>query len=211
VVGPHVAHGRYSSEYKSDVQRFYELYSLWGHFEKVAYDFLNKGAIIGVTGGGDDHEAHGGFGPEDPDGQGKTFHSFAHVGLWKGGLTAALMPRLGRKELVQALRERQTYATTGPRILVDFSVSGVPMGGEGKAGRNGPTVAATVHGTSKIARVEVIRDGQIAQSIQGDGPDLTVKWSDGAAQRGHHWYLLKVIQQDQEMAWTSPVWIVGNE
>ncbi|MBM3335061.1 hypothetical protein FJY63_10415, partial [Candidatus Sumerlaeota bacterium] len=92
-----------------------------------------------------------------------------------------------------------------------FSVSGVPMGGEGKAGREAPRVEAAIHAASKIARVEIIRDGQIAQSIPGDGADLTVKWSDAAAKSGRHWYLLKVIQADQEMAWTAPVWIVGNE
>jgi len=207
VVGPHVHHGRFSFEYKSDLQRFHELYSMWGIYENLTYDILNKGAMIGVTGGGDNHEARGGFSCEDPEGQGKTPHTFAPGLRWKTGLTAALMPRLGRKELIQALRERQTYATTGPRILVDFSVSGVPMGGEGKAGRAGPRVMATVHGASRIARVEVIRDGQIAQSMQGDGSDLAVKWSDDAAEPGRHWYLLKVIQEDQEMAWTSPVWI----
>jgi hypothetical protein len=34
-----------------------------------------------------------------------------------------------------------------------------------------------------------------------------VDWADAAAAPGRHWYLLKVIQKDQEMAWTSPVWI----
>jgi hypothetical protein len=207
VAGPHVHHGRFSSEYKSSVQCFHELYSMWGNYEKLTYDILNSGAVIGVTGGGDNHEARGGFSCEDPEGQGITPHTFAPGLKWKTGLTAALMPRLGRKELVRALRERQTYATTGPRILVDFSVSGVPMGGECQVGRNAPTIVAVVHGVSKVARVEIIRDGQTVQSIEGDGRDTTVQWLDSAVTPGRHWYLLKVIQMDQEMAWTSPIWV----
>jgi len=117
------------------------------------------------------------------------------------------MPRLERKELVLALRQRQTYATTGPRILVDFAVAGVNMGGQGKAGREAPKVTAAVHGTAVIARAEVIRDRQVVQSIPGTGADQGVAWSDATAATGRHWYLLKVIQQDQEMVWTSPVWI----
>jgi hypothetical protein len=68
-------------------------------------------------------------------------------------------------------------------------------------------VTATVHGTAVIARAEVIRDGKVVQSIPGTGADQEVAWPDATVATGRHWYLLKVIQQDQEMAWTSPVWI----
>jgi hypothetical protein len=207
VAGPHVHHGRYSFEYKSGVQCFHELYSMWGNYEKLTYEILNKGAVIGVTGGGDNHEARGGFSCADPEGQGTTPHTFAPGLKWETGLTAALMPRLERKGLIRALRERQTYATTGPRILIDFSASGVSMGGECKVGGDAPTITAIVHGVCQIARVEIIRDGQTAQSIQGDGRDMTVNWLDRAVGTGRHWYLLKVIQTDQEMAWTSPIWV----
>jgi hypothetical protein len=207
VAGPHVHHGRFSFDYKSNVQCFHELYSMWGNYEKLTYGILNNGAVIGVTGGGDNHEARGGFSCEDPEGQGITPHVFAPGLKWKTGLTAALMPHLRRTELIRALRERQTYATTGPRILVDFSLSGVSMGGECKVRRDTPTITAVVHGVSKIARVEIIRDGRTAKSIQGDGRDMTVKWSDSAVVPGRHWYILKVIQMDQEMAWTSPIWV----
>ena len=207
VAGPHVNHGRFVFPYQPEVQRFHELCSMWGQFENLTYGFLNKGAVIGVTGGGDNHEARGGFSCEDPEGQGKTPHTFAPGLRWKTGLTATLMPRLERKELVLALRQRQTYATTGPRILVDFAVAGVNMGNQGKAGREAPRVTATVHGTAVIARAEVIRDGKVVQSIPGTGADQEVAWPDATVATGRHWYLLKVIQQDQEMAWTSPVWI----
>ncbi len=207
VAGPHVHHGRFSFDYQSSVQCFHELCSMWGNYEKLTYGILNRGAVIGVTGGGDNHEARGGFSCEDPEGQGVTRHTFAPNMQWKTGLTAALMPRLQREELIRALRERRTYATTGPRILVDFSVSGIPMGGVGKAGPEAPTVTAAVHGVAKIARVEIIRDGLIAKSIEGNALDLKVTWSDSDLPPGRHWYLLKAVQVDQEMAWTSPVWV----
>jgi len=207
VVGPHVSHGKYSFEYKSDVQRFYEICSMWGLFEKLAYGFLRQGAVIGMTGGGDNHEARGGFSCEDPEGQGKTPHTFAPGLRWKTGLTAALMPRLERKELILAVRDRRTYATTGPRILVDFAVAGIDMGGQGKSGRDAPRVTATVHAEAEIARVEVVRDGEVAQAVPGTGADQRVDWPDAAAAPGRHWYLLKVVQKDGETVWTSPVWI----
>ncbi len=207
VAGPHVHHGRFPSEFQPSVPCFHELYSMWGNYEKLTYDILNRGIIIGVTGGGDNHEARGGFSCEDPAGQGTTSHTFAPGLKWKTGLTAALMSRLGRQELVRALRERQTYATTSPRILVDFSVSGASMGGECRVERDAPTITGAIHGVSRVARVEIIRDGQTVQSIEGDSQDMRVKWSDSAVAPGRHWYLLKVIQTDREMAWTSPIWV----
>lgn len=207
VAGPHVHHGRFSFEYTSDVQRFHELYSMWGNYEQSTYAILNKGVVIGVTGGGDNHEGTGGFSCEDPEGQGTTPHTFAPGLCWKTGLTAALMPRLERQELIRALRERQTYATSGARILIDFAVSDIPMGQQGKSGTGAPKVTAEIHATSKIDRVEIIRNGQVAQSIAGAGSDQVVTWTDAEAPAGPHWYLLKVIQIDQESAWTSPVWL----
>jgi len=74
---------------------------MWGIYEQDTYEFLNKGAVIGVTGGGDNHEGSGGFSCEDPEGQGKTPHTFAPGLRWKTGLTAALMPRLERQVTIQ--------------------------------------------------------------------------------------------------------------
>jgi len=157
------------------------------------------GFVSRLLGGGDCHEARGGFSCEDPEGQGATPHTFAPGLRWKTGLTAAA--------LLHALRERQTYATTGARMLVDFSVSGVPMGQRGEAGRDPPAVAAACHAASGIDRVEILRDGQVVHSVPGTGKDQTVSWSDAEAAPGSHWYLLKAVQQDQETAWTSPVWV----
>jgi hypothetical protein len=180
---------------------------MWGHFDKLTFEILNKGGVIGVTGGGDCHEGRGGFSCEDPDGQGVTPHVFAPGLTWKTGATAAVMPRLGRKELIHALRERQTYATTGARILLDFSVSGVAMGRQGKASPEAPAVVATVHTVRPIDRIEVIRDGEVVHTMAGAGQDQTVSWSDGKAAGGNHWYMLRIVQQDRETAWSSPIWI----
>lgn len=172
---------------------------MWGNYEKLTYGILNRGAVIGVTGGGDNHEARGEFSCEYPEGQGITPHTFSPGMKWKTGLTAALMPRLGRKELVRALRERRTYATTGPRILVDFSVSGVPMGGECNVGRDATTVVGAVHGVSKVARVEIIRDGRTVQSIGGDNQDMIVIDPLICSRCGSPMRILAVITEPEEV------------
>ena len=94
VAGPHVGHTKdFFDCHNPSVQRFLEIYSMWGDFEELAFDILNRGARIGLTGGGDCHEGRCGFSVEDSAGQGVTPHTFAPGLKYRCGLTAALLAR----------------------------------------------------------------------------------------------------------------------
>jgi len=117
-----------------------------------------------------------------------------------------VMPGLDRPSLVRALRERRTYATTGARILLDFAVSGTEMGGTGEADR--ADCRGAVHAVQPIHRIDIIKDGKVAYSQQFEGEiDATVDWHDPEAPTGEHFYYLHVVQADDQMAWSSPVWV----
>jgi len=206
VAGPHVHHsGRFWDGHDGDVVRFFELYSMWGNYEHLANDFLRDGARLGFTGGGDCHDGRCHFSSRAEGRAGEVPHTFALKLTYPCGITAALMPRLDRLALVDALRERRTYATTGARILVDFEVSGVPMGGERAVQR--PNPRAEIHGCEVVERVSVIRDGEVLCDQAWGRLDGVWSFEDQGASRGSHWYYLKVVQADGEMAWTSPVWV----
>jgi hypothetical protein len=184
-----------------------ELYSMWGNHEDLAFDILKKGGRIGFTGGGDCHEGRCGFSVEDRDGQGVTTHTFAPGLKYRCGLTAALMPRLTRKALLRALRERKTYATTGARILLDFSVGGLSMGEEGPAGAAGtaPRVNGEMHACTAVDKIEVVKNGAVAHVIPAPPEDHSFSWEDPSGEPG--WYVLRVTQIDGHVAWSSPVWV----
>jgi hypothetical protein len=146
-----------------------------------------------------------GFASEDPNGQGKTPHTFAAIILYRCGMTAANMPRLDRPDLIRALRNRRTYATTGARILLDWSVSGLPMGGVGRA--EAAECAATVHAVSPLERIEIVRDGEVAWSLPVEGLDVTIAWRDPGRLQKERYYYLHVFQQDGQQAWSSPIWV----
>ena len=207
VAGPHTGHTQdFFAFHDPDVQRFLEIYSMWGAFEELAFDALNRGARIGFTGGGDCHEGRCGFSVEDPEGQGTTPHTFAPGLTYRCGMTAACLRELSRKALVQALRERRTYATTGARILLDFGVSGVPMGGAGRIAMP-PKVSVSVHACAPLTRIDVVRDGEIAHRALQTDLDAELHWEDGSVPAGEHWYVAKAVQQDGQTAWSSPVWV----
>ncbi len=224
VAGPHHtgANGR-MEHHDPSIERFIEVYSMWGASDRIgapkaplfpgksplpAHEWLNAGAKLGFTGGGDCHEGKSGWTPDAPDGQGSALHGFAHQLRYRCGLTAALMPELRRRELINALRERRTWATTGARILLEFRVSGVEMGQEGKAKR--AKVRAEVHGVTELARLEVIRDGAVVHAVEVERLDAELEWKDPEPVGERAWYYLHVIQRDGEEAWSSPVWLRGK-
>jgi hypothetical protein len=211
VAGPHTVHtGDFFAGHHPDVQRFLEIYSMWGPTEEIAHEVLGGGARIGFTGGGDCHEGRAWMSVDDPEGQGASGHTFSAELRYRSGLTGAHLPALTRGALVEALRQRRTFATTSARILLDVAVAGVPMGGEGASG-GPPRVEAGVLACAPLEAIRVVRDGETVHEAAVEGEDAKLDWRDEACPPGEHWYYVKVLQRDGEMAWSSPVWIERGE
>jgi hypothetical protein len=81
-------------------------------------------------------------------------------GAYGEGLVAVLSERLDRSAILDAIRARRTYALTGDRIEVDFTVDGALMGASIAAGRQ---VAAEydVRARDELDVVEVVQNGEI--------------------------------------------------
>ena len=81
-------------------------------------------------------------------------------GAYGEGLMAALCIDHTRGAIMEAIRARRTYALTGERIEVDFSVDGAPMGSSIDAGRSAEVVY-DVRGRDEIDQVELVQDGRV--------------------------------------------------
>lgn len=120
-----------------------------------------------------------------------------------GGLAAIVAPELSTAALLDAMRGHSTYATTGARILLDFSA---------EARGQDTQIAWSAHGTDVLREVHLV-----ASTVQGE-----------AGVRLHTWYpetldaegtyrlpwgpkdiavWLEVGQVDREQAWSSPAYI----
>ena len=229
LVLPH-CHNKPSNDYPADFARtampLMEIYSQWGNFElagrpflrtgeltvapmQAAVDNLKSGLRFGFSGGSDNHSCHAGHG------RGMRFHE-----EFLGGLTGVYASSLTRAGIYKALMQRRCFATTGSRMVLDFSAAGVRMGGQAKAGAAQRQVKATVHGDGKLARVVVIRNGDEVHSVDCRGAlDYELDWTDAAAAKGlwldktkytdgpFMFYYVRVEQQDGQIGWTSPVWL----
>lgn len=89
-----------------------EVHSSWGTFEWLLHDALDHGFRVGVVANSDGHKGRPGA---SYPGAGK----FGAI----GGLTCYLMPRLDRETLLDCLRKRHHYGTTGGptgRMVIDL-------------------------------------------------------------------------------------------
>lgn len=139
------------------------------------------------------------------------------------GLTAIIATEQTREGLMQALYNRSCYATTGARIVLGFFIAGAPIGSE-LTTKNKPGLAYNRHitgfvcGTAKIKEVQIIRNGELFHSFHpaasefdfahDDGVELSKIVLNSPGERPPFvYYYLKVIQEDEQMAFSSPIWV----
>ena len=90
----------------------------------------------------------------------------AFPGAYGEGLMGALVKELTRPAILEAIRQRRTYALTGDRIELDFLVNGSLMGSDIDAGET-IDVEYCVKGRDEIESVEVIQDGIVVHRSFG--------------------------------------------
>ncbi len=121
------------------------------------------------------------------------------------GVAAVVGADPTRASILDALRRRSCYATTGARIAVTVELDGAPMGSDVPADTRGD-LRISVVGTAPLARVAVVRsDGeQGVGGINDNRCEHTVKVGP-LADRPHDYLYVRVEQTDGEAAWSSPI------
>ena len=147
VIIPHVGGGRADLTYHDPtLEPAIEVTSNHGTFEWFLKDALKRGYQVGFIGGSDGYT--GRPGGEYP---GHLERRFA-----KGGLTGLYAEELTIESVLEALKARHAYGTTGARILVRLNCDGYMMG-DTYSTRNHPTLKAFVAGTAPLELVELHR------------------------------------------------------
>ena len=150
-------------------------------------DALDRGYRLGFIGSGDSHDGHPGL---------------AHLGSPNGGLAALVGAEPTRESVLETLRARRVYATNGPRILLEVSFDGAPVGSTLPAVASGE-LRVWAAGTAAIERVDVVRSGQVVESVPGGRLETEVVREIGGLRGGEYLYV-RVVQIDGGAAWSSP-------
>ncbi len=218
VVNAHVG-GRYADvriAHDGRVERSMEIHSAWGTFEWLLYDALDMGYRVGVVANSDDHKGRPGASYPGAS----TFGSY-------GGLTCLLLPELTRAAVIDCLRRRHHYGTTGNRMVLDVRahfdqpaelfdedpalgatrshpVREAMMGDILRSLDREVTLAVRVVGSAPIERIELRRGREVIETFRpyhtsADSRRLRVIW-EGAEYRG----------RGRQTIWDGRATVYGN-
>ncbi len=125
-----------------------------------------------------------------------------------GGLAGVYATELTREGIWEALKARRTFATTGERMVVALEGEGGFMGQVVTA--DGPIeLTVRAEGTAEIVLTEILRNGEVMLREPGaaGSAEIEIAWTDPDPLPSEAWYYARVTQADQEMAWTTPLWV----
>ena len=142
----------------------------------------NKGYRLGVTVSSD---------------HGSTHYSY----------TMVYTDRVTREGILDAIRRRHTYGATD-NIVLDVRMGEHFMGDEFHAPEPMP-MDVNVRGTTGIAKVSVLRDGEVVYVHEPGGQVAEFQYLDQDAPKGEgmQYYYVRVEQEDGNVAWGSPLWV----
>lgn len=123
------------------------------------------------------------------------------------GKACVFAPELTREAILDAIRARHCYGTTAAKIFLDVRVDDHLMGEKvaTPAGRS-VKVKITVRCPRDIRQIEVCRNNRFIYTTNPKGRKAEVTFIDREPLAGRSYYYVRVIQQDEEIAWSSPVW-----
>ncbi len=111
-----------------------------------------------------------------------------------------------RESLLDAVKKRRCYGATD-NIIVDMR-SGNHLMGEEFETTEAPSLQFNVIGTNPIAKIDVLKDSQVVHTFKPQAQQFQGKWTDPTPQDNQtHYYYIRVLQTDNEIAWASPIWV----
>ncbi len=148
----------------------------------VVRNACNKGYRLGITVSSD---------------HGSTHYSY----------TMVYTDRVTREGILDAIRRRHTYGATD-NILLDVRMGEHFMGDEFHTAEP-LAMTVKVRGTTDIARLHVLRGGQVVYTHTPDAQDAVFEYLNTDARRGigTQYYYMRGERIDGNMAWGSPFWV----
>ena len=115
-----------------------------------------------------------------------------------------------REGLLDAMRKRHSYGATD-NIILDYRL----VDDSGRERLQGDIVTVTggfrlvvrVHGTTPIRQIDVIKNQDFVYNRQRLPQRAELTYIDNEKAAGEDMYYVRVIQEDGNLAWSSPIWV----
>jgi len=114
-----------------------------------------------------------------------------------------------RAGLLDAIRKRHAYGATD-NIVMDFRAAAGPeehLMGDSFTAAAPPRFTIRVLGTNAIKQVDLIKNRTFIYTMRPGTTRISLEFTDRDFGAGESWYYARVLQEDGQLAWSSPVWI----
>jgi hypothetical protein len=157
-------------------------------------DALARGYRLGIVASGDSHNGHPGR--RDP-------------AAITAGLMGVYAEELTRESVWMSIKSKRVYGTSGTRMIVDFHINEHIMGETISSSdeNSARDISGDVIGTDVIQEVTIIKNNAALHTVRGQGVEAAVRYLDKTVARTGDYYYMRVLQEDGEIAWSSPIWI----
>jgi len=136
--------------------------------------------------------------------QSSSDHLSTHISY-----ACTLAEEFTREGLVNAMRQRHSYGATD-NIILDYRLQAA-----GREHLQGDIVDAPgdfrlwvkVIGTAPIRQIDIIKNNTFVHNRQNLPAEVSFTFVDNAPSPGESYYYVRVWQADDQMAWSSPIWV----
>jgi hypothetical protein len=114
-----------------------------------------------------------------------------------------------REGLMESIRRRHAYAATD-NIILDFRARSagahytmgdiIPAAGTAQ-------FSVRAIGTGAIKQIDLIRNQKFVYTTRPGAKEASFEFTDQEPVRGESWYYVRVLQEDGQLAWSSPIWV----
>ena len=114
-----------------------------------------------------------------------------------------------REGLLDAMRKRHSYAATD-NIILDYRLraDGTEFLQGDVAGKvGGFRLWINVVGTAAIRQIDIIKNNTFVHTRQNLGHEVNFSFVDNEPTPGESYYYVRVMQVDDQIAWSSPIWV----
>lgn len=126
------------------------------------------------------------------------------------GAASLWVKELTREGIIEAMRSRRCFATTGDKMIVDFRINGKLAGSTTKI-REAPNLNFKVKGQHELEKVEILRNSKVIKEYNlSNGPtEFDDSYIDENYQEENEvlYYYVRGTQKNNEIVWSSPIWI----
>ena len=132
-----------------------------------------------------------------------------HTGMGIG-VAALWIKELNREGILEAMKERRCFATTGDKMIVDFRINGSINGSVTKTDKV-PALNIKVKAQRELEKVDVLRNSKVIKSY--NLPDGSLEFEQVFSDEHYQdekeicYYYIRATQKNNEILWSSPIWV----